>query len=423
MDAKIKALFGVEENSNSGPDYFQLKGKKEQRAKLMKQAEAIVNQAKEKNRNLSAEEQRKFDKIHSEFNDLNKEIKKMEKQREGSISTNSQHTYWKDSEGKNIRVLGPHEKFSNSRPEIGLGEFVKAMVTGKGSPDVKNALSQGTDSAGGFTVPSATLSDFYDRFRAKSRVAGLSRSIQLDTDSTTIARVATDPVATFKEEAAESTPTDMTFQGVTFKPKTLRFIVLASRELIADSVNINDILETVFAGTTAAAVDAGILFGTNTGGEMKGLTSYDIAEVDMGENGAVLENYDPLIQAYRKMLDNNSVAPTGYLMAPREWETLATLKDTTNRYLDRPQALEGIPLLDTTNIPVDEEHGTAENASRIVTGNWNDLVIGLRSEMRIELLRERFASTYQYGFLCHMRVDALPAREESFAQITGIIPA
>jgi HK97 family phage major capsid protein len=199
-------------------------------------------------------------------------------------------------------------------------------------------------------------------------------------------------------------------------------LVRASRELVADSANVNTVLSDVFSGTIASALDEGILFGSNSSGEMNGLTNYSIAEVDMGTNGAQLTNYDPLVEAYRKMLDNNSVSPSAYIMAPREWETLATLKDSQNRYLDRPQALDGIPFYDSTNIPVNESHGTANNASRIVTGDWNDLVIGFRNEMRIELLRERYADSYQYGFLVHMRVDAVPARDESFAQITGIIP-
>lgn len=404
------------------PQYFGLKGKKEERARLLKEAEGIQKKAEQEGRNFTTEEQNRFDKIHKAFNTLNVEIKKMEKQSPG-VSASRKPTYWQDKDGKEIRVLAPDEKFSDATPDVSLGQCVKTMITGKGSPEVKNALSEGTDSAGGFTVPTHTLEEFFDKLRSKSRIvqAG-ARTIELSTDNTVIARVASDPTVIWHEENAEESSSDLTFEGAVFKPKTLMILVKASRELMSDSINGESILESVFAGTVGAGVDAGILFGSNANGQMKGLTSYGISEVDMGTNGAELENYDPLVSAYRKMLDNNSVAPTAYLMAPREWETLAVLKDSQNRYLDRPQALDDIPFLETTNIPTDEEHGSADNASRIVTGNWNDLVIGLRSEMRIELLRERYADSYQFGFLCHMRVDALPARNESFAQITGIIP-
>lgn len=330
---------------------------------------------------------------------------------------------WETKDGNHLSVYAPGDKISRGKASVGIGQIARAMLTGARNEAEKRALAEGTDSSGGFTVPSATLTEFFDQLRSKSRVvqAG-ARTINLETDETTIARVSGDPSIIWHEENAQETDSDVTFEGATFKPKTLMILVKASRELISDSVNANDLLSSVFAGTVSAGVDAGILFGTNANGQMKGLTSYNLAEVDMGENGAALTNYDPLVQAYRKQLDNNSSAPTAYIMAPREWETLATLKDNQDRYLDRPQALDGIPFLETTNIPTDETHGTAENASRIVTGNFGDLVIGLRQSMRIELLRERFADSYQFGFLVHMRVDALPAREESFSQITGIIP-
>lgn len=340
------------------------------------------------------------------------------------ISPNaSKKQVWQDKEGRDIEVYNSGQNMADGAPDVSLGEAAVAMLTGNGRPVVKNALSEGTDSAGGFTVPSATLTNFYDKMRAKNRVvqAG-ARTIKLTTDETTIARVSGDPTVQWHKENEQEADSDITFEGAVFKPKTLMILVVASRELIADSVNINRAMESVFAGSVAAAVDQGILFGSNTNGEMKGLTSYNIGQVDMGTDGAALTDYDPLVQAYRNMLDSNASSPTAYLMAPREWETLATLKDANNRYLDRPQALDGIPLYDTTHIPTDETHGTASNASRIVTGNWNELVIGLRQQMRIELLREKYADSYQFGFLVHMRVDALPAHDKSFAQITGIIP-
>lgn len=410
--------------------YFKEKETREKRGRVLDQQEKLIQTAADEKRDMTPDEQKKYRTLEAEYQKLSMEI-----EGDGANGLSPENTahrengsadhveQWADKEGRSLSVFKPGQRISKSRPEISVGQMARAMITGARTEAEKRALSAGTDSAGGFTVPSATLDEFFDRFRAKSRVqqAG-ARVIQLTTDETTIARVASDPTVIWHEENTAESASDPTFEGATFTPKTLMILVRASRELIADSVNANELLESVFAGTVASGVDQNILFGTNANGQMKGLTSYSLAEVDMGTNGAALTNYDPLVEAYRKMLDNNSVAPTGYLMAPREWETLAVLKDTTNRYLDRPQALEGVPFLETTNIPVDESHGTASDASRIVTGNWNDLVIGLRSEMRIELLRERYADSYQFGFLVHMRVDALPAREESFAQITGIIP-
>ncbi len=411
--------------TGDAPGYFSLKGLKEKRAKILKEAEGIQNAAKAAGRDMNSTERRNFDNLYNTFMDMTEQIQKHEAAQQGTrMASGPQPTYWADADGKKIRVVGPGEKLAEGPADVSLGECLRTMVTGKGTPDIKNALAEGTDSAGGFTVPTATLTEFIDKFRAKSRVQNAgARILQLDTDKTVIAVVSSSPTAEWKEEASSQSETNFTFAGVTFEPKTLRFIVKASRELMADSLNMNEVLESVFAGTTAAAVDQGILFGSGSDGQIKGLSSYNIAEVDMGTDGAPLESYAPLVQAYQKMLENNAPAPTGFIMNPREWGTLAGLTDTTGQPLRKPEALADIPMYETTGVPVDEVHGGASNASRIITGVWPDLVIGLRSEMRIDLLRERYASTYEYGFLVHMRVDAIPARDESFAQITGIIPA
>jgi len=345
--------------------------------------------------------------------------------RNGSNGRNNKK-HWIDNNGNKIRIVNSGENFTKRDPDISLGELASAMITGKGRADVKNALSEGTDSAGGFTVPSATLENFFDKMRSKSRVvqAG-ARTIKLDTDSTTIARIVSDPTASWHVENASISDSDLTFEGAEFQAKTLVSLVKASRELVQDSLNIEEVIEAAFIGVISAELDRAMFFGTGSGGEMKGITQYSgISTTTLGSgNGGALTNYDPLVTAYRKLLDENSSAPTAYLMSPREWEALATLKDSDNRYLDKPQAITEIPFMETTNIPITDAIGTSNDASRIITGNFNDLVIGLRSEMRVELLKESFAQNYQYGFLVHMRVDAIPAREKSFSEVTGITPA
>lgn len=399
--------------------------------------------------NTSAPDQKAIKELQSNIDTLKfkiqKENKKIEKFTDELISKNedpalatndsfhsgygsfgsSTGTYWNDSKGNKLRVLNRDEKLASSTPDISMGEFLRGMVTGKARPAVKNALSEGTDSAGGFTVPSATLDAFFDKMRSKSRLiqAG-ARTLELSTDETTIARTIGDPTAAWHLENATIAASDLTFEGATFKARTLVSLVKASRELVMDSVNVEDALESAFTGALGSEVDRALLFGTDTAGQPKGLTSYaGVGTFSLGTgNGGPLTNYDPLLQIYRLMLDANSSPPSAFLMSPREWESLAVLKDSTGRYLDRPQALEGIPFLETTNIPVNEVVGTSNNTSRIITGNWNDLVIGFRRTLRIELLRETYAENYQFGFLAHLRVDAVPAREQSFAQVTGITP-
>jgi len=57
-----------------------------------------------------------------------------------------------------------------------------------------------------------------------------------------------------------------------------------------------------------------------------------------------------------------------------------------------------------------------------MTGDFSQLFVGIRSELRVEVLRERFADNLQYGFLAWMRADIALAHAESFQQVTDILP-
>ena len=66
--------------------------------------------------------------------------------------------------------------------------------------------------------------------------------------------------------------------------------------------------------------------------------------------------------------------------------------------------------------------GTANNASTIVLGDFTQMMLGVRSELRIEVLREKYADTLQYGFIAHLRFDVQLAHAQSFAKLIGITP-
>ena len=81
------------------------------------------------------------------------------------------HTYgtrndWMDERGQPVRVLSRGERLSE-RSYTGptLGDLIRAKVTGPRNEDEKRALSEGTDSAGGYTVPAPLSSDFIDLMR------------------------------------------------------------------------------------------------------------------------------------------------------------------------------------------------------------------------------------------------------------------
>ncbi|MCU7838656.1 MAG: phage major capsid protein [Candidatus Thiodiazotropha sp. (ex Troendleina suluensis)] len=74
-------------------------------------------------------------------------------------------------------------------------------------------------------------------------------------------------------------------------------------------------------------------------------------------------------------------------------------------------------------MPIDETHGTATNASSIIVGDFTQLWIGIRQQLRIEILKEKYMDNLQMGFIAHLRADVALAHPQSFCRVEGVIPA
>lgn len=336
---------------------------------------------------------------------------------------------WQNRDGETIKVLAPQDSYraavGGERPRFGFGEYVKAMVAGTSNPDIRAALSEGTDSTGGYTVPRYLLGEVIDAMRSRTVcVQAGARTVPLDGHQNTIVRVATDPAAGWRLENAAIAEGNPTFEGLVLAPKSLAVLVKVSRELIEDSLNITEALTAAFAGSMAAEVDRVALVGSGTAPEPRGIyNTSGINSVSMGTNGAALTSYSKILDALYELELDNAPDPTAMVMHPRTRRTVNGFADTTGQPLQVPPALAQIKSFATTNIPVDQTQGTASNASCIILGDYTQLLLGVRSELRIELLRETFAANHQYAFIAHLRMDVGVAQPEAFCAVQGIIPA
>lgn len=328
-------------------------------------------------------------------------------------------------------IFRANESIAEHRPpaeetrSLSLGRILKVMALGGASEAEQRALSEGTNSAGGFTVPSPLLASFIDLMRKKMvcQRAG-AQTILLDSNKVSIARLATDPSAGWRLELGGVATSDPTFEQVNFTARSLAVLVRLSLELIEDSLNVETILMNALAQSLALEVDRICLFGTGTAPEPKGITLVSgIQSVAVGAaNGGQLTNYTPIISAMQKLAEANAEPPTALVMAPRTRFGLAGLLDTTNQPLNAPAIVAAVPQLHTTAVPVNMTKGTATNATKIILGDFSQMLLGVRQELRIETLKERFSDTLEVGFLAHLRLDVQFAHPESFAVIDGIIP-
>ena len=217
-------------------------------------------------------------------------------------------------------------------------------------------------------------------------------------------------------EGATIAPSDATLGKITLDAKVLAGLVVLSRELLED----DDQLRQAFAAVMATKVDQAALYGTGTAPEPRGVkNTYGITTASLGANGAALGSYDPLVDAAGTLRDNNE-DPTAVIYSPRSARALAKPKDTTNQPLAVPgYYLDRLSRFETNQVPNTLTQGTSNLASDIFTADFRQLFIGVRTQLQIQILTDKYADTGQIGLVAWWRGDVAVARPKAFHVTSG----
>ncbi len=315
-------------------------------------------------------------------------------------------------------------KPNDQAAKLSIGKYVRGIVTGHwDNADEERALSAVSGSAGGYLVPQALSGDVIDLARAQTRVfqAG-ALTYPMETSQVNFAKVMSDPTGGWRGEGQDIPVGTIALGSTNLVARTLACIVRFSRELAEDASNLDNLVRSTLAEVFAGELDRVAIRGSGNGSEPLGLVNWPGYDAEsMGDNGAALADYDKVLDAIGNVQGHN-YEPNAYILAPRTNIEMAKLKDGEDRPLPLPPGLSDITKLVTNQLPVDQTHGNASTASEIILGQWDQLLIGIRTEIGIELLKERYADTGEYAALAWMRADILPLRIEAFSGVQGIIP-
>ena len=332
-------------------------------------------------------------------------------------------------------ALKPEERFADWSARNGAssgsefrglttGAMIRAVAFGAKTEQERRALSEGTDSAGGFSVPTILSAQIIDRLRAQSvLIRAGARTVPLSSDQNVIAKLTADPTPAWRAESAAIAVSDPTFGAVSLAPKSLAVLVKFSRELLADSVNLEAALLAAVTGAMALELDRAGLFGTGADNQPRGVVNVSginavalNAKLTAHAGGA----YGPLVAARTALLTANAGEPTGFVMSPREDGVLTGLRDGNGQPVMAPPKIAAVQALVTTSVATNLGVGT--NESTIVAGNFAHLLIGMRETLRLSVLRERYAETGELALVAHMRADIAVEHPLAFCAVTGVKP-
>lgn len=215
-----------------------------------------------------------------------------------------------------------------------IGDFLRGVAGIRSTETVRNSLSVGTDSSGGYMLPAYLQLQMLDALVPASSLltagAGMSM-LEEGAKSHRIAAVNTVPTAAWRSESGALATSDPVFRSVDILPRSLSFQFKVSRELLNDTTNLEQALFTAIAQAFAKELDRAGLRGTGTAPEIRGiLNTSGIQSVTNGANGASLATtaYANLVSAMQSIITANAPIPTAAIMSPRSMAILAGLLDT-----------------------------------------------------------------------------------------------
>ena len=381
------------------------------RANLWEQTKSFLEEHRGANGLVAADAVETYEKMVADVQALGTEIDRMEQQMEMDA---------KFSAPTSDPVRGGFKPEAGNKVHPTATEaYNKAfweMVRGNVTPEVRNALSVGTDAKGGYTVPDEFERQLIQALEESNIFRQMAHVIHTDSGTHAIPIAADSGEAVWVDEGGEITDADPTFSQEVLKAFKMGTLIKVSNELLNDSAfdiaayiaerigkrfgNAEE--KAFFQGTGesstpgTASQPTGIL--TSLSGDV---TTDAYTSIDFDD---VFALYYKLAEPYRR---NASFVTSESIMLK-----LMTLKDGQSQYIWKPSLEIGKP--DTIlNHPIRTSQympalagTTADKGKKVLLfGDFNYYWIADRGSRTLKRLNELYAITDQVGFIGTQRVD------------------
>lgn len=398
---------------------------RERRMQIYTEIESILQGAEKEARKMSAEEEERWNRGMKDIDDIKVEIDRAERmERVGDELTQPQVVLAgrQDIRGEDAdreRETRLHRESFVSYLRYGVAgmppeqrEFMHQKWAAL-DPETR-ALTAGTGSEGGFTVPEgfvatieAAMLDFSGirQSRAMRLATAMGNPLPWPTSNDT------SNTGALLAESGEATELDIVFGQIIFGAfKYTSRLVRVSRELLQDTgVNLEGFLAARLGERLGRITNTHFTVGTGTA-QPNGIVTASVQGIVGAVGQTVTVTYPDLVDL------EHSVDPAYRRMASTQWmfhdNTLAVLKKIIDPTTSRPIWLPGIavaapdtilgyPYVINQDVPV-----MAANAKSILFGAMEKFIY--RDVLGFILLRlvERYAEFFQVGFLAFSRHDS-----------------
>lgn len=311
-------------------------------------------------------------------------------------------------------------------PAPTMAQFIRGVAGMETTPEVRAALAVGTNTAGGYAVPDVLMPQILSAMVPSSALmlagAGMVDMTGVADGAKTYTQAIVDalPTPSWRSEGGSVSESEPTFRAVVATPRSLAFVVVASRELLADASNMSTALTQAIGQAMALEYDRVGLRGSGTAPQPAGiLNTTNVNSVTQGTNGATITGYSPILSAMLAVRKQNGATPTAWITSPDAVVKYAGLADSTGQPLQAPDMVRRLRQYDTTQIPINLTVGTSTDCTEQYIGEFSGVYYLMRENVNIQILKELYAGTGQIGFLVHARLDTFIAYPKAFAVVKG----
>ena len=378
---------------------------REQRAGVWEKAKKFLDSHRSQNNMLSSEDTQTYERMENEIVNLGKEIERQDRldkiERELNLPINTPLT-------SNPGEMNTPKKKGRGSKEY-ASAFWKQIRARDGilTPEIRNALSIGVDTEGGYLVPDEFEKRLIEALEEENIFRSIAHKMNTASGDKKIPVVASKGSASWIDEAGAYPESDDSFGQVTIGAHKVGTMIKVSEELISDNIfDLEGYIVKEFGRRIGAKEEEAFFNGdgngkplgllATTGGAQVGVTSSLVTGIKFDE---IIDLFYSLKASYRKK--------SLWIVNDTTIKALRKLKDGNGQYIWQPSVTAGTPD-SILNRPVQTSSYmpelTAGNKS-VVFGDFSYYWIADRQGRVFKRLGELYAPSGQVGFLGSQRVD------------------
>ena len=380
------------------------------RASLLDEIHAFIEANRQADQTLNAEHAQKADEMMASVKNLGKEIERLEALRDIEDSLNAATSAPVRSDVSDRKAVK-----ATATPEYSRAFW--DMMRGNNTIEVRDALSVGVGSAGGYTVPDEFERQLVQSLDENNVFRRIAKVIRTQSGTRTIPIATDSGSASWIEEGTSIDESDVSFDKATLSAYKLGCLIKVSNELLNDSafdiaahiaqrfgVRFGNAEENAFLNGTGPSATPGTP--SQPTGILTTLTANTTA------SSAVDLSFDDMYKLYYS-LKAPYRSNAAWVCSESVMLKLMMLKDGNSNYVwkpslevGKPDTFLGHPIYTSQYMP--GLTGTAnqdKNKKVVLFGDFSYYWIADRQNRTVKRLNELYAATDQVGFLGTQRVD------------------